>query len=257
MNARHSRWVACYDRRPNAAYRVICFPHAGGSTTAFATWHRELPPEIELCVLALPGKDDRRNEAFRLDMKELVAELLDALSPLHDRGVALFGYSLGALVAFEYARAVRAMGAGEPEHLFVAARKAPQLPADPSIFGLSDADFLDEMVRRYEGIPKLILEDPALLGHFLPAIRGDVALLESHAYQPEPPLTCPITALAGERDPNVDRAALEAWSVQTTGRFVAQPMPGGHFFIAEARAAVLKLIADSLLARKRQSDTPM
>jgi medium-chain acyl-[acyl-carrier-protein] hydrolase len=256
VNTRHNRWLACFDKRPAAKYRVICFPHAGGSPTAFATWHRQLPPEIELCVLALPGRDDRRNEAFRLNMKELVAELVDALAPFHDRGVALFGYSLGALVAFEYARAVRGIGAGEPEHLFVGARKAPHLPADPSIFGLSDADFVREMVRRYEGIPKLILDDPDLLAYFLPSIRGDVALLESHVYEAESPLTCPLTALAGETDPNVGRAALEAWSSETTGPFRAETVRGGHFFITEARSSVLALVADSLLG-KRHTDTPV
>src|SRR5205823_4265157 len=119
------------------------------------------------------------------NMKALLAELLDGLAPAHDRYVALFGYSLGALLAFEYAREVRRIGAGEPDHLFVAARRAPQLPTDAPIARLSDAEFVRETTRRYDGIPKAILDDPDLLAYFLPAIRGDVTLLESHVYVAE------------------------------------------------------------------------
>jgi medium-chain acyl-[acyl-carrier-protein] hydrolase len=247
MSGTANRWLVCYEKRPAAKVRLLCFPHAGGSATAFATWHRDLPKDIELCVVQLPGREQRRDEPFRADMKELVADLLGLLADSHDRRVALFGYSLGALIAFEYARAVRKMGAGEPDHLFVAARKGPRLPKDPTVKGLTDAEFVREMTRRYEGIPQVILDDPELLAYFLPTIRADVTLLESHAYEADAPLSCPLTALGGATDPQVDRAALEAWHAETTGRFEAKVLPGGHFFVTQARPAVLELVTKSLL----------
>src|SRR4051812_17390001 len=165
--------MVCFEKRPAAKVRLLCFAHAGGSATAFATWHRELPKDIELCIVQLPGRDQRRDEPHRLDMKPLVVELLGLLAEAHDRRVALFGYSLGALIAFEYARAVRRAGAGEPDHLFVGARKGPRLQKDTPVSGLPDAGFIGEMTRRYEGIPKVILDDPELLAYFLPTIRAD------------------------------------------------------------------------------------
>jgi medium-chain acyl-[acyl-carrier-protein] hydrolase len=247
MNGNVNRWISCFEKRPAAKVRLLCFPHAGGSATAFATWHRELPKDIELCVVQLPGRDQRRDEPHRMDMKPLVAELLGLLAEAHDRRVALFGYSLGALIAFEYAREVRKMGAGEPEHLFVAARKGPTLPKGAPVSALPDAEFIREMTRKYEGIPKVILDDPELLAYFLPTIRADVTLLESHVYEKDAPLTCPLTALGGATDPSVDRAALEAWQKETTGRFEAKVMPGGHFFATQSRPEMLKLVAESLL----------
>jgi surfactin synthase thioesterase subunit len=247
MSGNLNRWLVCFEKRPAAKVRLLCFPHAGGSATAFATWHRELPKDIELCVVQLPGRDQRRDEAYRTDMKQLIPDLLELLAEAHDRRVALFGYSLGALIAFEYARAVRGIGAGEPEHLFVAARKGPRLPKDAPVSGLADADFVRETTRRYEGIPKVILDDPELLSYFLPTIRADVALLESHDYQAEPPLSCPITALGGATDPQVDKTGLEAWKPETIGRFEAKVLPGGHFFVTQARPAVLGLVAERLL----------
>jgi medium-chain acyl-[acyl-carrier-protein] hydrolase len=246
-SASANRWIVCFEKRPAAKVRLLCFAHAGGSATAFATWHRELPKDIELCIVQLPGRDQRRDEPHRLDMKPLVADLLGLLAEAHDRPVALFGYSLGALIAFEYARAVRNAGAGEPDHLFVAARKGPRLQKDTPVSALPDAGFVGEMTRRYEGIPKVILDDPELLAYFLPTIRADVTLLESHVYEPDSPLSCPITALGGATDPSVNGAALEAWHAETTGRFEAKVLPGGHFFVTQARSAVLGLITQALL----------
>jgi len=239
-------WLVCFEKRPAAKARLLCFPHAGGSATAFATWHRELPQDIEVQVVQLPGREQRRHEPHRVDMKALAAELAGVLAEPHDRVVSLFGYSVGALVAFEYARARRRIGATEPAHLFVAARKAPHLPHDAPSRALSDDDFVRELDRRYEGIPKVIRDEPELLAYFLPTIRGDVALLDSYRYEDEPKLTCPITAFGGTLDPSVPESALAGWGEQTSGRFEARMMPGGHFFITETRSAVLEIVASRL-----------
>jgi medium-chain acyl-[acyl-carrier-protein] hydrolase len=155
---------------------------------------------------------------------------------------------LGALLAFEYARASRRSGTGEPRHLFfVAARKAPRLPSEPPIHALPDSEFIRQTSLHYDGIPKVILEDTELLAHFLPIIRGDLKLHASYRYVEDDPLGCPITALGGGTDLLTPRVALEAWATHTDKRFDAHSLPDGHFFIAQARRTVLDTIAHSLL----------
>jgi medium-chain acyl-[acyl-carrier-protein] hydrolase len=239
-------WFTCFEKRPRASLRLLCFPHAGGSATAFATWHRDLPETVEVCAVQLPGRDERRTEARRTELAGLVAELVPALRELHDRPVALFGYSLGALVAFEYARALRRSGSPAPRHLFVAARKAPQLPNDPPIHALPDAQFIREANRRYDGIPRVILDEPELLAYFLSIIRDDAKLFESYRYASDEPLACPITALAGTADPMVTRETLEPWATQTEGPFRTALFPGGHFFITQQRRAVFETVRSGL-----------
>jgi medium-chain acyl-[acyl-carrier-protein] hydrolase len=246
-NALLDRWLLCFQRRPAAKLRLICFAHAGGSASAFAAWQRELPESVELCAVKLPGRDERRAEPARTDLARLTGELLEALRPAHDRSVALLGYSLGALLAFEYARGVRRAGIAPPVHLMALASRAPQLARESSIAGISDSEFVHQMRVRYDGIPKPILDDPDLLAYFLPIMRADVGLLESYRYEHEAPLSCNITALGGERDPRITHEALAAWGVHTQGKCEALTVPGGHFFVTpDSRARLLRLIAERL-----------
>jgi surfactin synthase thioesterase subunit len=246
MSNDRNRWLLCFEKRPQAKVRLLCFPHAGGSATAYATWHRDLPPEIELWAVQMPGRDDRRAEPRRVDIGRLGAELVDALRAVHDRPVALFGYSLGALVAFEYARALRHTQTSAPMHLFVAARRAPRLPTELPIHALPDAQLIRETKLRYDGIPKPVLDDPELLAYFLPVIRADLQLLESYRHTTADPLACPITAFGGSADPHADGPSLEGWAAETAAGFESHVLPGGHFFITQTRRAVLDLVVRAL-----------
>jgi medium-chain acyl-[acyl-carrier-protein] hydrolase len=243
----HDRWLSCFERRPSASQRLVCFAHAGGSASTYAGFHRELPGDIEVFAVQLPGRDERRSEPYQRHFGKVASAIVGALESLRDKPLSLFGYSVGALLAFECARALRARDPDLVRHLFVAARKAPQIPFDPPLAALSDARFIDEMKRRYDGIPNVILEDEELLAYFLPTMRADVSVLESYVYGQQAPLSCPITVFGGNTDPHANRADLESWSQHTAARLEVKMFAGGHFFIAQSRRAVLEVIAHSLL----------
>jgi surfactin synthase thioesterase subunit len=152
-----------------------------------------------------------------------------------DRPFALFGHSLGAILAFEVARRIRHPGLA---HLFVSGRRAPHVPLDrPPIHDLPDSDLADEL-RRLAGTPEEVLREPEFASVFMPLIRADFRLSETYLYRPSPPLRIPITAYGGIDDAEVASAAVEAWSTHTTGACRRAMFPGGHFFIAENPAAV-------------------
>ena len=242
------QWSTCFNPQPAATLRLICFAHAGGGAGVFSTWHRALPSQIELCAVQLPGRDLRRKEPFILDLNRLVDELLVALAPMHDRPVALFGYSLGGLLAFEYARALRRAKQPGPTQLIVGAARAPQRPPDPAIHKLAQADFVREMGARYDGIPRAVLDDPELLAYFLPVIRADLALLDSYRYRQEPALSCPITAFGGRDDKRITAQEVAFWEAQTSAAFSSRIFPGGHFFMTSARDQLLSALSQTLAA---------
>ena len=57
--------------------RLILFPHAGGSASAFRTW--EMPQEFEVYGVQLPGRGPRRGEPACTSLAELVDAVVEAL----------------------------------------------------------------------------------------------------------------------------------------------------------------------------------
>ena len=110
----------------------------------------------------------------------------------------------------------------------------------------TEAEFLDEL-RRLEGIPREVLDDPAVLRAILPALRADAALYRNYLYSEDPPLEIPIRAYGGAEDPNVRREHLDAWQEQTTASFLVRTFAGGHFYF-QACAADLRAALDRDLA---------
>ena len=113
--------------RTDAELRIFCFTSAGSGASVFFSWFRGLDANFELFPYQLPGREDRRSEAAFRRMGPLVAAVVDDLTGRSEVPYALFGHSLGALIAFEVAREVRRRGLPPPVHLFASARIAPQL----------------------------------------------------------------------------------------------------------------------------------
>jgi medium-chain acyl-[acyl-carrier-protein] hydrolase len=143
------------------------------------------------------------------------------------------------LVSFALARLLRKHYDITPVHLFISARRAPQIPDLKSpIHHLSEPAFLEEL-RRLNGTPEAVLENAELMQIFLPIVRADFAVLETYVYTPEPPLECPITVFGGLQDSEVSEDELQAWQEQTKAAFSLQMFPGDHFFIHSDHTLVL------------------
>jgi surfactin synthase thioesterase subunit len=111
---------------------------------------------------------------------------------------------------------------------------------------LPAAAFMDELQRLYGAVPDVIRQNPELQDVFLPMLRADVTLLETHTYPPGEPLNCPITVFGGEQDQSVSREALAAWREHTRGAFTQHMFPGDHFYINHTWEALIHVIARAL-----------
>lgn len=149
---------------------------------------------------------------------------------------------MGALLAFELARALRADGAPLPARLVASALRAPHLPPlGPPIHDLPDAEFV-ERLRVLDGTPAEVLDNERLLRLFLRAVRADLRACELWTYHDAPPLAVPITAFGGRSDPQVDEAGLRAWERHTSAAFDVERFDGGHFFLHSRRDEVLSAL---------------
>jgi len=239
-------WLGSLADRPTG--RVLCLPFAGGGTAPFHVLRDALPPGVDLCPVALPGRERRLAEPAIDDLGALVDAMLPGILPAVRRTpYVIYGHSMGAWVAFELVRALRRLQRPLPRHLFVAARRAPHLPAQrPALSHLPRQAFIDGVQERYAAIPEQLLDKPAILDMFLPTLRADFQLLDGYRYVDQPPLEVPITALVGEDDEVVRARDVRGWREHTTEAFRFQRVAGGHFFLAEQADAVGALLGGAL-----------
>jgi len=240
-------WLVRAKPRSGARLRLLCFPWAGVGPAVYRQWAEAFPPDIEVGAILLPGREARLREVPFTRLEPLVDALVTGLRPHMDLPFAMFGHSMGALVAFHVACRFRQEGPGEPAHLFLSARRAPHLPLRyPPIAHLGDAEFVTEVRRRYNGIPDEVLRHPDLLALLLPALKADMALIEGYTHREDGRLQCPITTYGGLDDPEATQAELVSWREQTRGPLSVRMFPGTHFFVQTAQAAVLRAIRDDL-----------
>jgi len=204
-------------------------------------------PQIEVWAAQPSGRGPRFREQLHRSVQRMVEDYLEALRCHLDRPFALYGHSLGGLVAFELTRRLQEEGLAQPEHLFIGASAPPVLGLlHPRIHDLEDGPFLAAVQERYSGIPEPVLREPELMQFFLPALKADFAAHETFDRSRITRVRCPITALAGSEDPVIQPAMMEEWSRHTEAQFELVAVPGDHFFLATSRDAVLARIRSVL-----------
>jgi medium-chain acyl-[acyl-carrier-protein] hydrolase len=233
--------------RPNggAPARLFCLPHAGGGAVGFAGWGDGLP-SFEVCPIELPGRLTRFLQDPIDRMGPLVELLADEIEPFLDRPYALFGHSLGGLVAFEIARRLAAVGAPPPLALLVAGIAPPHLVDDGRRLHLLPDDELAQELVVLGHTPPEVLAEPALLSVVLPIVRSDMAVIETYEHVPGDELSCPVVALGGADDTLVPPASLAGWSEHSRAGATVHVLPGGHFFPQEHPTALVRLIRAEL-----------
>ncbi|KFZ78811.1 oleoyl-ACP hydrolase [Amycolatopsis sp. MJM2582] len=238
-----SSWTRCFHPAPSAGMRLLAFPHAGGSASAYRSFSAALSPTVEVHTAQYPGRQDRMGEPVIDDLHVLAEQLVDVVAAF-PKPFALFGHSMGAIAAFEVARRLEARGI-VPAALFVSARRGPDVHKEKALHLADDDTFLQE-VSRLGGTDPTIFDDPDIRALALPALRGDYKAVETYRYRPGPDVSCPIVALAGDADPVLEVPDTENWAGHTSGSFELEVFPGGHFFLDDNLDAVAARILGKL-----------
>ncbi|MFI1563536.1 thioesterase II family protein [Streptomyces sp. NPDC020490] len=240
-----TRWFRRFGEPLPAACRLICFPHAGGSATAYAPLSRKLSGTLDVLAVQYPARQDRRAEPPANGILGLAARIAEALTPHTRQPYAFFGHSMGALVAYETARILDHGSVPPPVRLFLSGRGAPGPTPDPHDRLTDDAAIL-AAVRKLGGTDASVLDDPELLDMVLPALRADYGALASYRWQPGPALNTPVTVLVGDADPVVPVASVAGWARQTRQDDEVLVFAGGHFYLSERLDQVTAVLTTRL-----------
>jgi pyochelin biosynthetic protein PchC len=228
-----------------AGLRLVCFPHASGNATFYRRWADRMPADAEVLAVQYPGRLDRIAHPFVDDLATMADLVTEALLPVVDRPVALFGHSMGAMIAYEVAcRLERRIGA-RLTHLIVSGRPPP-CHHQPTRKHRYPDDLLWNELRRLGGTTEDALNHPELRASLMPVLRADYRLVDTYRPAPQPPLSCPLTAMGADADPEAAVPHLRDWHRYTRGGFALRVYPGGHFYLADPGLAVVAEVADVL-----------
>jgi medium-chain acyl-[acyl-carrier-protein] hydrolase len=240
-----SPWIGAVPTA-GAKCRLLCLPFPGGAASVYLPWADALPPGVQLCVAQLPGREDRFLEPPLTRFDEVVDRLVTAVLAEVEPPFAIFGHSGGALLGYEVARTLRRRAEAEPTHLFVSGQPAPDVDrTEPDMHRLPDAELIDAL-RAIGGTAPELLDHPEMLELLLPVLRADFAWYETYQYRPGDQLSCEVTALASRSDVRASVDSVQQWRSRTTGTFRLRLVDGGHFFVRDARAAILREISVDL-----------
>lgn len=230
-------WVRRFHPADDAATRLLCLSHAGGSASYFYGVSAALSPEIDVLAVQYPGRQDRLREPCLRSIHDLADGLVAAIEPLTDRPLTIFGHSLGATLGYEVARRLEQSGF-IPAALFASGRPAPHRTRSERTHLRDDAGLIAAM-KQLGGTDAALFADEDVLAMVMPAIRGDYTAAETYTHIPGPRLSCPIFALTGDDDPKVTVAEADAWREHTGREFELSVFPGGHFYLNDVVPDIL------------------
>lgn len=223
--------------------KLFCIPFSGGNAYSYSGFRKYLPADLELCGLELPGRGKRIAEPLLYRVEAMTEDLLRQIDDKIDGRYAIFGHSLGALLAFTLCRTISAKGLNLPGILFLSGQTAASLMVPGEKYNLDDDELL-QLIREMEGTPEELLADPDFLHYFLPVIKADFQSVAAYRHVPSgPAMKIPIAVLLGKQDLTSKEDA-SLWQLETESTFSIHQFEGGHFFIFNETEAVCRLIAE-------------
>ncbi|MFF1274886.1 thioesterase II family protein [Streptomyces marokkonensis] len=235
-------------RNDDPALRLVVCHHAGGSGSAYFPLAAHVPEDWDVLLVDLPGRGRRHREAPLRDMGAMAARVTEDVLPWTGPPLALFGHSMGAVVAVETALALEERGTPvvwvgvsgrlAPADCRPVAHLDPRLPDEELMAGLSSMG----------GIPARFDEVPGFRGRFLRLVRHDLhALGAARTGAPFRRLDAPLTAFGATRDDLAPVHLLANWAALTRSSFTRRIFEGGHFhFFDDGFAALGRSLADEV-----------
>jgi surfactin synthase thioesterase subunit len=175
-------------------------------------------------------------------MEQLIEQIVEELSAdVRRQPYALFGHSLGALLAFEAAHKLGTIGLPQPLALFASGTNAPSRRDNDRFAGMESDEQLRAEMYKLNGTHSEVFASDELMALTLPVLRADFQLCGQYRYRRRRFLNLPLHVFGGDRDETTSET-LEAWQQETSAEFSLDNFDGDHFFIQSHETQLLQLI---------------
>ncbi len=236
MTAPSRAYVLCPVSRPRATHRLVCVPWSGAGPGVFNRWARDMPAEVELLAVVLPRSTAWRGEPDEFSVEKIAEAVCHDLMTRYGEveWLALFGHSLGALVAFEVATRLQARHVAL-DGVIVSGSRAAHLDPPVQLHQLDDNSLVDALIE-LGGLAMDLRYDTILLDRVLPRVRADLAACERYRPAAAAHLAegCGLHAWAANGDWYAPPAAVEPWAeLAHPGTASTRFWAGDHFFVRD------------------------
>jgi surfactin synthase thioesterase subunit len=226
-----------------AGTTILCLPHAGAGATVYRLWPHLPELDVRLAPLQLPGREERFADPLGESFEDTVLDAFRQAEGLIDgTPLALFGHSFGAVLAYELTRRLEHAG-HRVRQVVVSGSGHPGQSLGRHSAPLADEEFI-AAVEQLAGYTHPALTDPDMRELVLPALRSDVEQHEAYRPASTVPIQAPITVYRGGSDHLVSEQDCQGWAAWTTGGCAYRTFPGGHMYLAEDAATVLRALAE-------------
>ncbi len=225
--------------------KLFCLPCSGASATSYLRWRRILPAWIQVEPVELPGRGSRASEPLFRDFDALADSLTRSIARSVEGDYAIFGHSLGGILAYECTHRLIEKHYVAPRALEIACSPAPKCRSFERFESLNSDEELIAELRSHNGTPEEIFDNPEMLRLTLDVLSADFAACASFRDKGRPPLTLPVNVFGGCQD-DIPEPELEAWKDATVVDMTLDMFNGSHFFFREQETVFLALLESKL-----------
>jgi surfactin synthase thioesterase subunit len=231
----------------NKRINLFCLHFAGGNKYSYRQYIERAPSFLNIVALESPGRGARMKEPLISDIHALVNDLYKQICDKVDEApYAIYGHSMGGLVAYLLAVKLKEDNHNLPLHLFITGTTGPSAPSriERKRHLLDHKDFIQE-IKELGGMPDEILQNEELLHYFEPILRSDFMVSENYVYEDYAPLNIPFTVITGTEE-DMEGEDIYLWQKESTCAIDFKKLPGNHFFIYKYVQEIVDIIAKKL-----------
>ena len=230
--------------------KLYCLPYAGGSAEIYTKWGSYLDSSIKLRPVELAGRASRYKEPYYNSMREAVDDIVSLIeNELEESGYAIFGHSMGSIMAYELVCRLREKNLKPPMHIFFSGRYPPSIRKQGTgMHLLSETEFEQEALE-LGGISNNLFKFKGLLKTAMETLRADYKIIETHEYDPTIyKLDFNISVLIGKDDVLAAPSDMEEWKKYTEKQCAFYYFDGGHFYLHNYVKKIAQIINNTLVA---------
>ncbi|RAU91800.1 thioesterase [Mycobacterium colombiense] len=238
VSATFPSWIKLTPGRNNGSSTgaTVVFPHAGAAAASYRVLAAALAAGGDTYIVQYPQRADRLSEPGHDNVHDLAASLFQAAPWSSVAPLKLFGHSMGAVVAFEFARVAETRGAAV-QKLWVSAGPPPCVVADMPELPTSDDGLLADIADLGGTDPEL-LADEEFSELLTTAVRADYQAFNGYDPSPDVRIGADIHVLGGHDDHRIATGVLRQWERHTAGSFALSLYDGGHFYVYDHVQAI-------------------